>query len=98
MEPAVKAAKDSGVPAGFTPHELRHNAASLAIRAGASIESVQRMLGHSSASLTLDRYGHLFGDELDGVADRLYAHYSAECGQDAPCVELSPEERRSELR
>lgn len=79
---AVKEAKESGVPDGFTPHELRHTAASLAIRAGASIKSVQRMLGHSSASLTLDRYGHLFEDELDGVADRLDAHYSAECGQD----------------
>ncbi len=29
------------------------------------------MLGHASATLTLDRYGHLFGDELDAVADRL---------------------------
>lgn len=76
-----RAVSDSGIPAGFTPHELRHTAASLAIRAGASIKSVQRMLGHSSASLTLDRYGHLFEDELDGVADRLDAHYTAECGQ-----------------
>jgi hypothetical protein len=25
------------------------------------------MLGHASATLTLDRYGHLFGDELDAV-------------------------------
>ncbi|WP_328409082.1 hypothetical protein [Nocardia sp. NBC_00403] len=39
------------------------------------------MLRRSSASLTLDRYGHLFEDELDGVADRLDAHYVAECGQ-----------------
>jgi len=31
------------------------------------------MLGHASASMTLDRYGHLLGDELDGVADRLDA-------------------------
>ena len=29
------------------------------------------MLGHASATLTLDRYGHLFGDELDAVADRI---------------------------
>jgi hypothetical protein len=29
------------------------------------------MLGHGSATLTLDRYGHLFGDELDAVADRI---------------------------
>ncbi len=29
------------------------------------------MLGHASATLTLDRYGHLFDDELDAVADHL---------------------------
>jgi hypothetical protein len=27
------------------------------------------MLGHASAAMTLDLYGHLFGDELDAVAD-----------------------------
>ncbi len=31
------------------------------------------MLGHASAAMTLDRYGHLFGDELDAVADRMDA-------------------------
>jgi integrase len=59
---------------GLTPHELRHTSASLAIAAGASIKGVQRMLGHKSATLTLDRYGHLFGDELDLVAERLDVH------------------------
>ena len=39
-----------------------------------SVPAVQRMLGHASATLTADRYGHLFGDELDGVADRLDQH------------------------
>lgn len=58
---------------GLVPHELRHTAASLAIAAGASVKGVQSMLGHASATLTLDRYGHLLGDELDGVADRLDA-------------------------
>ena len=57
--------------AGLVPHELRHTAASLAISAGASVKGVQRMLGHASAAMTLDRYGHLFGDELDAVAERL---------------------------
>jgi integrase len=56
---------------GFVPHELRHTAASLAIASGATIKGVQAMLGHASATLTLDRYGHLFGDELDAVADRI---------------------------
>ncbi|MDV2477848.1 site-specific integrase [Rhodococcus zopfii] len=67
-----RAVKASGVPEGLTPHELRHTAASLAISAGASIKAVQRMLGHSSAALTLDRYGHLFDDDLGMVAQRLH--------------------------
>jgi integrase len=58
---------------GVTPHTLRHTSASMAIASGASIKAVQAMLGHGSATLTLDRYGHLFGEELDGVADRLDA-------------------------
>jgi hypothetical protein len=32
---------------------------------------VQHHLGHKSASITLDRYGHLFPEELDHLADRL---------------------------
>jgi site-specific recombinase XerD len=58
---------------GLVPHELRHTAASLAIASGASVKGVQSMLGHASAAMTLDRYGHLFGDELDAVADRIDA-------------------------
>ena len=44
-------------------------AASLAISAGANVKGVQRMLGHASAALTLDRYADLFDDDLDTVAD-----------------------------
>jgi integrase len=54
-----------------TPHELRHTAASLAIASGADIKLVQQMLGHKSATMTLDQYGHLFGDRLDVVADAM---------------------------
>ena len=57
--------------AGVTPHDLRHTAASLAIAAGANVKAVQRMLGHASASMTLDVYAALFGDDLDAVATRL---------------------------
>ena len=55
----------------LTPHGLRHTAASLAIAAGANVKVVQQMLGHKTASMTLDLYGHLFPDQLDDVADRL---------------------------
>ena len=41
--------------------------------AGVSVKGVQAMLGHASAMLTLDWYGHLFGDDLDAVADRIDA-------------------------
>lgn len=58
---------------GLHPHALRHTAASLAIASGANIKVVQRMLGHKSATMTLDLYGHLFPDQLDEVADRLDA-------------------------
>lgn len=58
-------------PAGLTPHELRHTAASLAISAGASVLGVQRMLGHAKASMTLDVYSDLFDDDLDLVAGAL---------------------------
>src|SRR3954451_24857317 len=64
------AARVIGEP-GLTPHELRHTAASLAIKAGANGKAVQRMLGHASAAMTLDRYADLFDDDLDDVADRL---------------------------
>ncbi len=53
---------------GLHPHELRHTAASLAIASGADVKVVQTMLGHASAAMTLDQYGHLFGDRLDEVA------------------------------
>lgn len=59
---------------GLTPHDLRHTAASLAIAAGANVKAVQRMLGHSSAAMTLDVYAGLFGDDLDSVAVLLDAH------------------------
>ncbi len=65
--PAVEAA-------GLAPlrlHDLRHTCASLAIAAGADVKVLQRMLGHASAALTLDRYGHLMPGQAESVAARL---------------------------
>jgi hypothetical protein len=38
---------------------------------GAPIKAVQAQLGHQSAELTLDRYGHLYPDQMDVLAARL---------------------------
>jgi integrase len=56
---------------GLVPHGLRHTTASLAISAGANVKVVQRLLGHATAAMTLDRYGHLLSDDLSSVADAL---------------------------
>lgn len=60
----------AGLPR-ITPHDLRHTAASFAVSAGANVKAVQRMLGHSSAAMTLDIYADLFDDDLDAVAAAL---------------------------
>jgi integrase len=62
------AAKHIGAE-GLTPHELRHTCASLAIAGGANVKVLQTLLGHKTATLTLDRYGHLFPDDLGRIAD-----------------------------
>lgn len=63
--------KPAAVAAGLGamhPHELRHTAASLAIASNADAGVVQRMLGHASAAMTMDRYRGLFDSSLDDVA------------------------------
>jgi integrase len=64
-----RAATNAGVD-GFTPHDLRHYAASVLIHEGASVKAVQRHLGHASASTTLDTYAHLWpeSDEVTRAA------------------------------
>jgi integrase len=45
---------------GYEFHSLRHAAASLFIELGWAPKRVQAVMGHSSISMTYDRYGHLF--------------------------------------
>jgi len=59
------------IPPKLRVHDLRHTAASLMIASGAGVKIVQQQLGHASATLTLDRYAHLFPDELDALSSAL---------------------------
>jgi integrase len=52
-----------GIP--YRLHDLRHDYASGLIAAGCDVVTVQRALGHSSASITLTTYGHLWPDAAD---------------------------------
>lgn len=69
-----------------TVHELRHTAASLMIASGANVKTVQSQLGHKTATMTLDQYGHLFPDDLDDVADKM-DDLVAGCAQNVPTKE-----------
>jgi integrase len=60
-----------------TPHDLRHTCASLTVSAGANVLALQRILGHSRASETLDTYSDLFDSDLDAVATIVDERYAA---------------------
>jgi integrase len=47
----------------YSLHSLRHAAASLWIQNGTNAKRIQTLMGHSSITLTYDRYGHWFADE-----------------------------------
>lgn len=64
MEKACTAVGLSGV----TTHTLRHTAGSLALASGASVTTVQRLLGHQSAITTLNIYSHMLPDDFDNLA------------------------------
>ena len=52
------------VPLDVDTHSLRHFYASALIAGGASVKVVQTRLGHGSAVVTLNTYGHLWpGDD-----------------------------------
>jgi integrase len=57
-------------------HALRHTCAALLIAQGAHPKAIQSHLGHRSITTTLDRYGHLFEDEHEKLAERIDAAYA----------------------
>ncbi|MDP7728470.1 tyrosine-type recombinase/integrase [Mycobacterium sp. TY813] len=53
---------------GVTPHTLRHSAGSLALASGASVVTVQKLLGHRNATTTMNVYSHMLPDDFDNLA------------------------------
>lgn len=68
FKPAVVAA---GLPPAMRFHDLRHTCAALCIALGAHPKAIQERLGHSSITVTLDRYGHLFPKLDEALTHRL---------------------------
>jgi integrase len=54
-------------------HDLRHTFATLALRSGARIERVSKILGHASTSITTDIYQHVTLEDLEEDVFDLFA-------------------------
>ncbi len=65
--PSVRNAGMEGEGANI--HSLRHTYASIAIACGADVKTLQKQLGHATASITLDVYAGLWPERLNEVAD-----------------------------
>jgi integrase len=61
----IPAARAAGLPPRTGLHALRHLYASLLIRHGESVKTVQKQLGHSSPATTMNIYMHLWPDADD---------------------------------
>lgn len=64
--------------------DLQHTSVALAIAAGAHPKAIQARMGHSSISVTLDRYGQHF-PELDiEIADAFHREFLAAVDRRSP--------------
>jgi integrase len=58
----------SAALSGISPKTLRHTAGSLALASGASVVTVQKLLGHRNATTTMNVYTHQLPDDFDRLA------------------------------
>ncbi|MCA1701923.1 MAG: site-specific integrase [Actinobacteria bacterium] len=72
FKPALIAA---GLNGKVRIHDLRHSAASIAIASGANVKQVQQMLGHASATVTLDTYSHVFPSLAEQLRQKMNDAY-----------------------
>jgi integrase len=82
------AVEQAGLPQSLRIHDLRHTCASLLIAAGANPKAVQTHLGHSSITVTMDRYTHLFPSDIDQLIRRL-----DDIRARTPAAQLRPNDR-----
>jgi integrase len=61
-------------------HECRHTFASLLIAAGVNVKAISSYMGHSSITITLDRYGHLMPGHAAEAVERIDAYLASATG------------------
>jgi integrase len=78
---------DENGTAHFSFHSARHYRVSELIASGANVREVMGAVGHASSALTLDRYGHLFPEDLNKQRERdekINQNLSRYCQDDTP--------------
>jgi integrase len=70
-------------------HEARHTCASILIAARVNVKAISTYLGHSSITITLDRYGHLMPGNEDEAATLVDAYLEREAPAAARSAILS---------
>lgn len=83
-----EAAEACGHP-NLRPHDLRHTAATLWLGATGSVKATQALLGHASATMTLDLYGHVLDAERARATAAMNAALGA-CGAPATYTGTPP--------
>ena len=63
--------KEAGIEGEFTPHALRHTAATKLLKRTGNAKLVQRYLGHSDVATTLRFYVDVFPEDLKRAAELL---------------------------
>lgn len=74
---------------GVRWHDLRHTAVALAVAAGAHPLTISRRMGHASITVTLDRYGHLFPDLDETLAESLDAGLASSLAAPSPVAPVA---------
>ena len=72
FRPAVESA---GLPSALRFHDLRHTCAAFLIAQGAHPRAIMERLGHSSITVTLNTYGHLFPSLDEALTEGLENTY-----------------------
>lgn len=76
-ESFARHARKAGIPAGFTPHSLRHAFVSALLSQGVPITDIAQWCGHRDIATTYAVYGHLVPSAAARARSALDAEYSA---------------------
>lgn len=72
----------AGVEENVRFHDLRHTFSTMALQSGADVKTVANMLGHYSASFTLDTYTHVTVEMQVSAAEKIDMFMAAASGID----------------